>query len=41
MSEQNLKTTRSWRLLLFWLYVTIPLLWGVLSTLKKALALFH
>jgi len=27
-------------LVLFWLYVTLPLLWGVASTLKKALALF-
>jgi len=28
-------------LLLFWLYVTIPLAWGIWSTLKKALALFN
>lgn len=27
-------------LVLFWLYVAIPLFWGVWSTLKKALALF-
>jgi len=27
-------------LMLFWLYVGIPLLWGVLATLKKAMALF-
>ena len=27
-------------LILFWLYVTLPLLWGVMSTLKKAMALF-
>lgn len=25
----------------FWLYVGIPLAWGVWSTLQKALALFH
>lgn len=28
-------------LVLFWLYVALPLLWGVASTLKKALALFN
>jgi len=28
-------------LLLFWLYVTIPLAWGIWSTIQKALALFH
>jgi hypothetical protein len=28
-------------LLLFWLYVLLPLSWGVWSTLKKALALFN
>jgi hypothetical protein len=27
-------------LVLFWLYVLIPLSWGVWSTIKKALALF-
>lgn len=27
-------------LILFWAYVLIPLLWGVSSTLKKAMALF-
>lgn len=26
--------------ILFWLYVLLPLLWGVVSTLKKAMALF-
>jgi hypothetical protein len=28
-------------LLIFWLYVCIPLAWGVWSTLKKAMALFN
>ncbi len=28
-------------LILFWLYVALPLLWGVASTLKKAMALFN
>lgn len=27
-------------LVLFWLYVTLPLAWGVSETLKKAMALF-
>ncbi|WP_281413635.1 MFS transporter small subunit [Methylomonas paludis] len=29
------------KLALFWLYVSIPLTWGVWSTVKKALALFQ
>ncbi|WP_443192663.1 MFS transporter small subunit [Methylomonas subterranea] len=28
-------------LIVFWLYVALPLLWGVASTLKKAMALFN
>lgn len=28
-------------LVLFWLYVTVPLAWGIWSTLQKALALFN
>lgn len=27
-------------LVLFWLYVAIPLVWGVASTIRKAMALF-
>lgn len=34
------KTTPWWQLLLFWLWVLMPLSWGVSATLKKALALF-
>jgi hypothetical protein len=26
---------------LFWLYVTIPLVWGVANTLTQAIKLFH
>lgn len=26
---------------LFWLYVGLPLAWGIWSTLQKAAALFH
>ena len=26
---------------IFWLYVSIPLIWGVSSTMQKAMALFH
>lgn len=28
-------------LALFWLYVSVPLAWGVWSTLQKAMALFN
>ncbi|HEX8978197.1 MAG TPA: oxalate:formate antiporter [Parasulfuritortus sp.] len=28
-------------LIVFWLYVGIPLVWGVMSTLEKAMALFR
>lgn len=27
--------------ILFWLYVAVPLLWGVWSTVQKSLALFN
>lgn len=37
---QRQKPTSWLILLLFWLYVSIPLLWGVASTIKKAMALF-
>lgn len=38
MSEKQ-KSSTIW-LVLFWLYVAIPLIWGVTQTLKKAMALF-
>lgn len=38
--EQQSKTTPLILLIIFWLYVAIPLLWGVASTIKKAMALF-
>lgn len=28
-------------LVVFWLYVLIPLVWGVVNTLTQALKLFH
>lgn len=34
------RTTRT-QIVLAWTVVTIPLLWGVLQTLEKALALFQ
>lgn len=37
---QQKSTTSRVLLVLFWLYVTLPLLWGVASTIKKAMALF-
>ncbi|WP_305908760.1 hypothetical protein Q9L42_009095 [Methylomarinum sp. Ch1-1] len=36
----NGKKLNPW-LILFWLYVTVPLVWGIWSTLQKALALFN
>ncbi len=40
MKDQATKTQSRLLLILFWLYVTAPLLWGIASTLKKAMALF-
>ena len=40
MKDQTTTARSRLLLILFWLYVTIPLLWGVASTLKKAMALF-
>lgn len=37
---QPSKKTSLLLLILFWLYVAVPLLWGVFSTIKKAMALF-
>ncbi len=38
MAEQN--TTSSAQLWLAWLFVGIPLVWGLVLTLRNALALF-
>jgi len=38
---ESTKSTHPLLLLLFWLYVAIPLCWGVWSTVKKAMALFY
>ena len=40
MNQSN-NGTSSTALIVFWLYVGIPLIWGVLSTLAKAMALFR
>ncbi|MEY4210276.1 MAG: hypothetical protein RLZ92_655 [Pseudomonadota bacterium] len=34
------KPTSLIALIVFWLYVVLPLIWGVSATIKKALALF-
>jgi hypothetical protein len=39
-SHEGKQTSPAW-MLLFWLYVSLPLAWGVWSTLQKAMALFH
>lgn len=33
--------TNKAKLAIFWLYVTIPLLWGVVNTLSQAMKLFR
>lgn len=40
MNQPKLKSTPLWQLIVFWIYVTIPLIWGVTATIKKAMALF-
>lgn len=41
MSTQSSSGTRAIQLILAWSFVGIPLLWGVLQTLRNALNLFH
>jgi hypothetical protein len=41
MSSQISSGTRLHHLILAWGFVGIPLLWGVLQTLRNALNLFH
>ena len=41
MSSQTPTNTRTLHLILAWGFVGIPLLWGVLQTLRNALKLFH
>jgi hypothetical protein len=38
---ESIKPTHPILLALFWLYVAMPLSWGIWSTIKKALALFN
>lgn len=39
-ASQQQKSNRL-TLFIFWAYVGMPLIWGVWSTLKKAMSLFH
>jgi hypothetical protein len=41
MSTQAPSGTRTIQLILAWSFVGIPLIWGVLQTLRNALKLFH
>jgi len=41
MSSQTSSGTRTLHLILAWSFVGIPLLWGVLQTLRNALKLFR
>ncbi|HWF97586.1 MAG TPA: hypothetical protein VN691_00235 [Steroidobacteraceae bacterium] len=41
MSTQTAGGTRVIQLILAWSFVGIPLIWGVLQTVRNALKLFH
>jgi len=41
MPSQTSNGTRTFHLILAWGFVGLPLLWGVLQTLRNALKLFH
>lgn len=41
MSSHNPSGTRTLHLVLAWGFVGIPLIWGVLQTLRNAVKLFH
>jgi len=41
MNIQTVQKTNPAIIVIFWLYVIIPLAWGVSSTLAKAAALFQ
>ena len=41
MASATPSGTRTWHLILAWSFVGIPLLWGVLETLRNALKLFQ
>ncbi len=41
MSSQTPSSTRTVYLILAWSFVGIPLIWGVLQTLRNALKLFQ
>jgi hypothetical protein len=41
MSSQTPSGTRPWQLILAWGLVGLPLLWGVLQTVRAALKLFN
>jgi hypothetical protein len=40
-TSDEVKSTNPVLLVVFWLYVGIPLAWGIWSTLQKAMALFQ
>jgi hypothetical protein len=41
MTTQTAARTSTAQLAIAWIVVGVPLLWGVLETFKKSLALFH
>jgi hypothetical protein len=40
IATQTAQTTSPVKLVVFWLYVLIPLAWGVVNTLMQAMKLF-
>lgn len=38
---QTVHPTNKAKLVVFWLYVTLPLAWGVVNTISQALKLFN
>ncbi|ASL46043.1 hypothetical protein bAD24_III01505 [Burkholderia sp. AD24] len=38
---QTTHPTNKGKLAVFWLYVTLPLAWGVFNTITQAMKLFH
>jgi hypothetical protein len=39
-TTQTVNPTNKVKLAVFWLYVTVPLVWGVINTLSQAMKLF-
>lgn len=40
MNDQTQYNTPLWKLVLGWIIVSVPLIWGVIQTIEKSLPLF-